>query len=146
MDLGSFDNIFSDTSRYVRYVQLVSEVRKFISRESSFNVKLLPAMPRNSMSVKSPKELGIIPVNSLSLMSSTARFEAFDILSGNFPTKLFSYICRRCRLGRPNPMFDGSMPEKKFICRIKTSNVEMLKSFEGIGPLKLLFDNCRTWS
>jgi hypothetical protein len=98
------------------------------------------------MTLKSPKEFGKIPLNLLSLKSSSTRFEALDILSGIFPTKLFLYIIRRCRLGRLNPIFDGSMPEREFWLRIKNSNVEMLKIFEGTGPLKLLFRNCKTWS
>jgi len=139
MDLGSLDSkLFPDTSRYVRCLQLVSEVRKFISRESSINVKLLPYMLRNTRNLKYPKELGTIPLNSLSPKLTLKRFEALDIVFGIFPTNLFPYIARNCRLGSPNPKFDGSMPEKEFSSRRKYSNVDMLKTCEGIGPLKLL--------
>ncbi|RYQ82035.1 hypothetical protein Ahy_B10g100611 isoform C [Arachis hypogaea] len=62
---------------------------------------------------------------------------------GMLPTSLFPVKCSCTKFGRVYPISDGKTPERELYERYKYFNVEMLKIFDGIGPLKSLNPTAR---
>lgn len=95
----------------------------------------LDKLNRNKL-VKFPKDLGITPLNSFWSSIILLRLEALGKLCGRFPPSLFSDKNKVVRLGRALPIFEGRRPERKLGPSSNSTNVDMLKILEGIGPLR----------